>query len=173
VRHRIGAVKAEPLEGDSIEFKWHIVPGLANQSDGYLSFQAEIKQGYYLMRNGDKVQLAKHDGTSSFNENATFKMVPGLIDDHGLSFQAYNDNRLYLYQQENNFLYLNEIETEDQRRNATFQVDGLKAGYTDHEPESESKSGNKTATFAVILLGAVLVVVFAAIRVKGNKSSYI
>ncbi len=122
IRHLRGAIRLSSYQDDSYDFQWHIVPGLANESEEYISFQAENKPGYYLRYGGEFISLAKHDGTKSFSEAATFKLVRGLENGEGISFQSYKQEELYLFHHETNTVRIGEIESDEEKKLATFQI---------------------------------------------------
>ncbi|MDQ0231199.1 family 43 glycosylhydrolase [Metabacillus malikii] len=122
IRHLAGDVRMDPVGSEVLDSKWHLVKGLANDGEEYISFQAEHKPGFYLKRENDEIVLAKHDGTTEFMEEATFKAVPGLGDKEWTSYQSYTDETLYLTVQENYRLGLSTATSEKQRNIATFTV---------------------------------------------------
>lgn len=103
------------------ENKWYIMQGLAEDHPSYISIQAENKPGYYMKRKGRRIILAKDDGTEEFKQAATFKQVSGLMDETQFSYSAFEDEILYLSVQ-NNEILLKEIETNSDKKNATFQI---------------------------------------------------
>jgi beta-xylosidase len=54
---------------------WEIVPGLANSGSGYVSIQSVYFPGYYLRHSNFDFVLEKHDGSSLFAADATFRIV--------------------------------------------------------------------------------------------------
>jgi len=99
---------------------WKIVPGLANPS-GYVSFEAVNYPGYYLRHYNYDFELAKDDGTVTFKEDATFKIVPGLKDSTWVSFQSYNYPNRYI-RHYGYLLKLEEISTDIDKQDATFKI---------------------------------------------------
>lgn len=122
VRHLNGDLRVDPVDNNSLDSRWHTVDGLANNGEDFISFQSENKPGFYLVRNGSDIELKKHDGTDSFKEAATFKKVPGLADKNWVSFQALNDEDLYLYQRDNFTFGVNTVASAEQNGRATFEL---------------------------------------------------
>jgi hypothetical protein len=107
---------------DNDDFKWHVVSGLADDGGNYVSFQAENMPGFYLRYSGTgEAELAKHDGSRTFMEQATFKRVRGLASRSWLSYQTYGDNRKYLTQQDDGSLGVGRVKRAD-RAHATFRL---------------------------------------------------
>ncbi|HYH04958.1 MAG TPA: AbfB domain-containing protein, partial [Bacillota bacterium] len=100
---------------------WQIMPGLANSSSGYVSFQSVSWPGYYLRHKNYDFVLEKHDGSDTFKADATFKQVSGLANSGWSSFQSYNypDRYIRHYQYS---LRLDPISTAAEKQDATFKV---------------------------------------------------
>lgn len=122
IRHLNGELRVDPIEGNTYDSKWHIVDGLADDGEEFVSFQSENNPGFYLVSNGTNLELVKHDGTESFNEDATFKVVPGLADDEWSSYQTYSNENTYVYQQSDFTLGLQLVDSETDKERATFQL---------------------------------------------------
>ncbi|WP_208587398.1 family 43 glycosylhydrolase [Gracilibacillus suaedae] len=145
VRHLNNSLRVDPLEGDTYEFKWHIVDGLASDDEGFLSFQSENNPGFYLVRDGSSLSLAKHDGTASFEEGATFKEVPGLADDSWSSYKTFHDS-LYLSKASDNTLQLVAKNSLENEGNATFRLSNADAKEVSVSEDALVMLENSTAT---------------------------
>ncbi|MCF6411538.1 immunoglobulin-like domain-containing protein [Pseudalkalibacillus salsuginis] len=121
VRHVDGDIQVEDMENATYDYQWHQVAGLANDKEEYVSFQSEDNPGFYLIRDGSDIKLAKHDGSEKFKEQATFKVTPGLAEEDWTSFQAYKDGR-FLYQKDDQTLGVRMIDSEEEERRATFKL---------------------------------------------------
>ncbi|WP_088104067.1 family 43 glycosylhydrolase [Halalkalibacter urbisdiaboli] len=175
IRHLRDAVRIGPLKEDNADFKWHIVSGLADERAEYISFEAENKAGYYLKQGGEFTQLVKNDGTKRFEQEVTFKVVEGLGDSDSVSFQAYNDETLYLYHHDNNTLRIGPVETGDERIRATFQVveeTGEVLNLTTSKAGT-SKDNSLTGTIFVFISLIILavIVVFRKGLVKRSRNN--
>ncbi|WP_186577047.1 family 43 glycosylhydrolase [Aquibacillus kalidii] len=151
VRNLDGEIRVEPVEGDTYDSKWHKVVGLSDDGDGYVSFQSENNPGFYLVRDGNNVVLAKNDGTDSFKENATFKTVAGLADENAVSFQTYKDESLYLYMDYDYILRVSEVATDAEKADATFTVNEADVtGITLDKDSISLQDGSKTTLVASV-----------------------
>ncbi|MHA4867231.1 AbfB domain-containing protein [Duganella sp. PWIR1] len=99
---------------------WRIVPGLADASGDYVSFQSISNPGYYLRQSSYNLILSQSDNTLNFALDATFKKVPGLKDPALFSFQSYRFPQKYIRHYHN--LRLDNISTDTQRQDATFKL---------------------------------------------------
>lgn len=98
--------------------EWRIVPGLADSSSGYVSFEAVNYPGYYLRHYNYDFELAEADGSDLFKADATFKQVTGLAGS-GYSFQSYNYPERYI-RHYNYYLVLDPVSTDVEKQDATF-----------------------------------------------------
>ncbi|SFM24284.1 LPXTG-motif cell wall anchor domain-containing protein [Gracilibacillus orientalis] len=156
IRHLNNSLRVDPLEGDTYDFKWHIVDGLADNGEGTLSFQSENNPGLYLVRDGSSLSLEKHDGTNSFEERATFKQVPGLADDSLKSYQTFHDS-LYLSIASDNTLQLVAEDSIADEANATFRMMNADAkGVSVSEDEIVMLEDSTTTVSAKVLPGDAL-----------------
>jgi hypothetical protein len=121
VRHINFEVRLDANVSPAQDAQFRLVPGLANDSAGYVSFQSVNHPGYYLRHYGYELVLAANDGSSQFAQDATFRQVAGLADGSWSSFQSYNypDRyiRHYAYQ-----LRIDPITNAIGRSDATFRV---------------------------------------------------
>ncbi|WP_111641214.1 family 43 glycosylhydrolase [Marinimicrobium alkaliphilum] len=104
------------------DYKWHVVPGLANDGSDYVSLQAENLPGFYLKRTSTgRVIIAKHDGSDDFERLATFKKVRGLADRQWTSLQAYGERNKYLVQRGLDDVRVDSV-SRNERERATFRL---------------------------------------------------
>jgi hypothetical protein len=66
------------------------VPGLADNSNGHVSFESVNRPGHYLRHSWYKLHLAVNDGTAQFAADATFRRTTGLADPAASSFASHN-----------------------------------------------------------------------------------
>lgn len=121
VRHANYDARIDANVSPSFDQYWQIKPGLANSGSGYVSFESVYFPGYYLRHSNYELVLAKHDGSSLFAADATFRHVPGLADGSWSSFESYNfpDRHIRHYNYE---LQLDPISTSLDRQDATFRI---------------------------------------------------
>lgn len=174
VRHMGIGLQVTTRKKDDSNFKWHIVPGLADNHESYVSFQSDSRPGFYMKKKDQQIVMAKHDGTDKFKKAATFLVVPGLNNEKGFSFQAYGDE-FYLYHDEDNQLSLTTMTAFQGGERATFLVEGegLTADTTEVSLETidagelSKRSKVSLRPIGIIILGSVIItVVFAARRPK-------
>ena len=105
--------------------------------------------------------MAKHDGTDSFKEAATFRVIPGLADKTASSYQAYGDE-LYLYHDTDNQLTLATMTIAQDSGRATFRLkaeDSDKAEVFEETIEVDELSKTASVNYALvslIILGLVV-----------------
>lgn len=102
-----------------VESEWKIVPGLANSSGDYVSFESIAHPGHYLRQSNYLLVINQPDGSSIFNSDATFKKVTGLKDATWVSFQSHRYPTKYIRQYKK--LRIDTIGTDIQRQDATFR----------------------------------------------------
>jgi hypothetical protein len=86
-------IATDPFPGQDSEFR--VVPGLAGQTGA--SFESINYPGRYLrVRTDGTVWVETADGTSAFNDSATFRRVTGLSDTTKYSYQMWTDATRYL-----------------------------------------------------------------------------
>ncbi|WP_161568336.1 family 43 glycosylhydrolase [Anaerobacillus alkaliphilus] len=176
IRHLRGAIRVSSYNDESYDFQWHIVPGLANASEEYVSFQAENKPGYYLRFGGEFITLAKHDGSKSFSEAATFKVVRGLENGEGVSFQSYKQEELYLFHHETNTVRIGEVGSDDEKRLATFQIVALDGSLAEEfipklEATAVKRSFGTIFMFTSLVILVLSTVIFMRRRYVGERIS--
>ncbi|MEV3939095.1 AbfB domain-containing protein [Glycomyces sp. NPDC049804] len=121
VRHVNGNVRLERNPDPEADAQFRMVPGLADGSAEYVSFESVNNPGHYLRHSNFELVLARDDGTALFDRDATFKMTEGLADEWCTSFQSYNYPAQHL--RHSGFeLQLDPIASEIDRADATFCV---------------------------------------------------
>lgn len=171
VRHMGMGLQITSIKKDDSNFRWHVVPGLADYDETYISFQSDTRPGFYMKRKDQQLVMAKHDGTDSFKEAATFRVIPGLVDKNASSYQAYGDE-LYLYHDEDNQLILATMNADQDSERATFR---LKGGEPDNakvsEEEIDADDLSKTACTSYVLVGIIILglVIAASVYVKRKQ----
>jgi hypothetical protein len=121
VRHVDNDVRIDPDVSPAADSQWRIVPGLANASSGYVSFESVNFPGYYLRHYDYDLSLARNEGTSQYAADATFRRVAGLADSGAVSFQSYNFTDRYL-RHADYVLRIDPIGTATERADATFRI---------------------------------------------------
>ncbi len=97
VRHYNFDIRIDPNVSPATDSQFRVVPGLADDSSGYVSFEAVNFPGYYLRHDGDDFALMRNDASTQFARDATFMQVDGLADATWSSFRAYNYVDHYIY----------------------------------------------------------------------------
>ncbi|MCH7229432.1 AbfB domain-containing protein [Glycomyces sp. L485] len=121
VRHTDSNVRLEANPSPAEDARFRMVPGLADGSTGYVSFESVNNPGQYLRHSFFELVLAPDDGTALFDEDATFRMVEGLADEWCTSYQSYNFPDQHV--RHSGFeLQLDPIEDETGRADSTFCV---------------------------------------------------
>jgi hypothetical protein len=90
VRHINYDARVDANVSPAMDAQWEIVPGLANSSSGYVSFQAVNQPGHYLRHAAFDFLVGKNDGSTAFKNDATFRQVAGLSASGAASFQSIN-----------------------------------------------------------------------------------
>ncbi|MGC4861038.1 AbfB domain-containing protein [Micromonospora sp. DT41] len=121
VRHASYDARIDANVSPAADGQWRIVPGLANASSGYVSFESVNFPGYYLRHFDYDFSLARNEGTAQFAADATFRRVAGLADSGAVSFQSYNFPDRYIRHWEY-LLRLDQITNATGRADATFRV---------------------------------------------------
>lgn len=157
VRHKGMGIQADSPKEDHLDYKWHLVPGLANDDEKFVSFQSENKPGFYLKQKGENIIIAKHDGTDEYKEDATFTIVQGLADKAWSSYQAYNDKDLYITLDEKDKLGLSESTSVADHEVSTFRLlddEGVQANKIseDYEKDRFITSYSKELIIGIVLL---------------------
>lgn len=121
VRHYDFEARLDPNVSPAADAQFRVVPGLANGSAGYVSFESVNFPGYYLRHYGFNLVLAANDGSSIFAQDATFRQVAGLANSSWSSFQSYNypDRHIRHY---DFLLRIDPINDAQARNDATFRL---------------------------------------------------
>jgi len=67
-----------------------------NDKYGFISFESCFSPGKYLRHKDNTIKLEAKEGTSSFKEDATWKVLPGLIGDDTYTFESANSPNMIL-----------------------------------------------------------------------------
>lgn len=90
MRHADFDVRLDAAVSPAEDARFRLVPGLADRSDGLLSFESVNYPGHYVRHWDFDLRLEANDGSAQFAEDATFRQVDGLADASQTSFQSYN-----------------------------------------------------------------------------------
>ncbi|WP_199034963.1 AbfB domain-containing protein [Glycomyces salinus] len=90
VRHTDNDIRLEADVSPAEDARFRIAPGLADSSDGMVSFESVNHPGQYLRHSDFELVLAPDDGTALFDQDATFELVEGLADEWCVSLRAHN-----------------------------------------------------------------------------------
>jgi len=95
LRHRdnVGRIDEYPFDLYQDQ-QWKLVPGLADSAG--VSFQSVNFPAMYLRHYNYAIQLAANDGTTAFQQDATFYRTAGFADSSWTSFRSYNYPDRYL-----------------------------------------------------------------------------
>jgi hypothetical protein len=121
VRHIDFDARIDPNVSPALDAQWKIVPGLANSGSGYVSFESVNVPGYYMRHVDFDIQLAKNDGSTTFKQDATFKVVGGLAGSGAVSFQSYNFTDRYL-RHSAYVLRVDPMANDTDRQDGTFRI---------------------------------------------------
>ena len=99
IRHRNFAVEISDIKTDldTKDSQFRVVQAL-NGRAGYVSFESVNYPGYYLRHQNFMVFLHKGESAKLYKEDASFKIVDGLIGT-GVSFQSSNYPEYYMRHQ--------------------------------------------------------------------------
>ncbi|MDQ6417890.1 LamG-like jellyroll fold domain-containing protein [Paenibacillus sp. LHD-117] len=165
IRFKSGSNYLAEFQENELTFKWDIALGLADQvTVDMVSIQAVNKPGYYLGIEGNNVTLTKNDNTTDYKNRTTFRKVPGLADESGVSFQSIIDPNVYLRQSETDGytikagVYSGNSSQED-KQDATFHLvsaDGMGEEPTEEGPNPLIKySFNENSGMTVVNSGTL------------------
>jgi hypothetical protein len=120
IRHYEFAARLDPDPIAAInDSRFRIVPGLADSAG--ISFESVNFPGYYLRHYDYILRLERKDGTSIFNQDATFYKETGLADSTKSSFRSYNFPTRYI-RHTSNLLRIDPISTALEKSSATFAI---------------------------------------------------
>ncbi|CAK4836584.1 unnamed protein product [Aphanomyces euteiches] len=96
IRHlNFTTVRIDPTVSPVLDSQFRVEPGLAGSSS--VSLESINFPGYFLKRNAsNQIVLQQYDGTTAFNQDATFNIVSGWADNTKISFQSYSQPTLYI-----------------------------------------------------------------------------
>jgi hypothetical protein len=141
VRHQYYTGKLTPISSslDESDSTFRIVPGLADDAIGntfqYISFESWNFPGWYLVDEGGVLILRKRPTCDyGYDQRATFKQIPGLIDGSAQSFESYVRANNFI--RHRNFqIYVESGNTELFKNDATFNLTA-----PNHDPYPEFRS---------------------------------
>ncbi len=120
VRHANYAGRIDPYPFDPYtDAQWKLVPGLADGSG--VSFQSVNNPTRYLRHKNYQLVLEPDDGTTTFDQDATFYRTAGLADSSWSSFRSYNFPDRYI-RHSGYVLRIDPVSTATDRSDATFLV---------------------------------------------------
>jgi hypothetical protein len=121
VRHYnfVGQIDTYPVSPFQ-DSQWKIVAGLADSAG--VSFESVNYPGYYLRHYNYKLRLEKSDGTTTFDQDATFYRTAGLADSTKTSFRSYNYPTYYIRHYDY-ALRIDPISDATDKQDATFMVE--------------------------------------------------
>ncbi|MDN3272291.1 glycoside hydrolase family 43 protein [Streptomyces sp. MA15] len=96
VRHADFEVRLDADVDPAEDAQFRLVPGLADDSAGHVSFESQNYPGHYLRHSDFGFFLERDDGSSLFAEDATFRQEDGLDNASWSSFRSYNYPDRYL-----------------------------------------------------------------------------
>ncbi len=85
------------VSADTKNYDWYnIVPSLSRDCEDCISFQSIRDTTYFLRHESFLLKLDKKDSTALFNQDASFRIVPGLEGEGKISVQSHNFPSRYL-----------------------------------------------------------------------------
>jgi hypothetical protein len=121
IRHSAAVVRIDPTASPLGDSQFRVVPGLAGQADGRVSFESVDTPGHFLRHASYKLGLAGNDGSAQFAADATFLPVAGLAHSRLRSFRAHNVPDRYV--RHRNFgLRLDAVSSDLDLADATFRM---------------------------------------------------
>ena len=121
IRHSAAVVRIDPTASPLGDSQFRVVPGLAGQADGRVSFESVDTPGHFLRHASYKLGLAGNDGSAQFAADATFLPVAGLAHSRLTSFRAHNVPDRYV--RHRNFgLRLDAVSSDLDLADATFRM---------------------------------------------------
>jgi hypothetical protein len=122
-KHFLGELTEITTDLDRNDAEFKFVSGLA--SDKCISIESVNYPGYYLRHENFRIKLIKYspeslnnDSAKLFREDASFRIVPGLMGD-GISFESYNYPNYYI-RHKNYHLYVQSGEDNLFKSDSTF-----------------------------------------------------
>lgn len=114
-------VRIEPTSSPLNISQFRVVPGLAGQADGRISFESVDMPTQFLRHSNYQVSLMQNDGSTQFAADATFLTVAGLGHSSLTSFRAHNFPDRYI-RHENYGLVLDLMVSDLDRADATYRM---------------------------------------------------
>lgn len=121
VRHSGSTVRLDPTTSPVKDSQFRMVPGLASQADGRISFESVDMPGYFLRHWNYQFSLVQNDGSAIFKADTTFLPVAGLAHNYLTSFRSHNYPDRYI-RHKNYGLSLTTIANDLDRSDATFRM---------------------------------------------------
>lgn len=121
VRHSGSTVRLDPTTSPVKDSQFRVVPGLASQADGRISFESVDMPGYFLRHWNYQFSLVQNDGSAAFKADATFLPVAGLAHDRLTSFRSHNFPDRYI-RHKNYGLVLEPMVSDLDRADATYRM---------------------------------------------------
>ncbi|MEO3754995.1 glycoside hydrolase family 43 protein [Streptomyces sp. B6B3] len=124
VRHADFDVRLDANVSPAQDAQFRLMPGLADDSAGRVSFESVNFPGYYLRHSSFDFSLVRDDGSAQFAEDATFQRVAGLADASWSSFRSHNVPDRYL-RHSGYVLRMDQLgsgSAQADRADATFQI---------------------------------------------------
>ena len=100
--------------------QWRIVPSLVGDSS-HISIESVNLPGYFLRHYAFNLATEQNDDSTIFAEDASFRIVSGLADSDGSSFQSYNYPDRYI-SDSNGELLLQPANDATSQAQATFRI---------------------------------------------------
>ncbi|MGX9899654.1 AbfB domain-containing protein [Arthrobacter sp. SA17] len=121
IRHSGSTVRLEPTTSPLKDSQFRVVPGLASQTDGRISFESVDMPGYFLRHWNYQFSLVQNDGSAIFKADTTFLPLSGLAHNYLTSFRSHNYPDRYI--RHSNFgLSLTTIANDLDRADATYRM---------------------------------------------------
>ncbi|MBT2533576.1 AbfB domain-containing protein [Arthrobacter sp. ISL-48] len=121
VRHTGSTVRLDPSTSPVKDSQFRVVPGLASQADGRISFESVDMPGYFLRHWNYTFSLVQNDDSAVFKADATFLPVTGLGHSNLTSFRSHNYPDRYI-RHSNYGLKLTTIASDLDRADATYRM---------------------------------------------------
>lgn len=96
IRHFDTVLKVDFSTGNVTATQFIVSPGLADPAA--VSLESFDYPGYFVRHQGNLMALSAHDGSVSFEADATWWIRPGLADKGGISFESFNQPGKYIGQ---------------------------------------------------------------------------
>ncbi|MCA0457732.1 MAG: family 43 glycosylhydrolase [Chloroflexi bacterium] len=114
--------KVSKLGEPAGDFEFIFREGLADPTA--ISIESKNNPNYYFINRNGNIWLARYDDTDDYRSRATFRQVPGLAGEDGVSFESVFEPGKYIIFQ-NGFLNVAEATTDEAKAAATFIVEDV------------------------------------------------